>query len=379
MTKKMTNDEYAKRVFETVGDEYSVLEKYVDIKTKILMKHNICGHEWKISPNKFSMGRRCPKCSNERTHNLQRKSVELLSEQIHEIFNGKVILIGGEYINNSSVMDFYCFTCENEFSSASSNILFRKRCPICSKRQSHVNRIKSQEEFLNGLFEVYKNEYIPLTKYITSDKHVLMRHSICGNEWLVSPSNILQGYGCPKCAINKRANSQRKEINVFLKEVDEIGQGEYILIGEYVNRSTKIEFKHVPCGNIVFISPANFLKGRGCRFCASSNGEKRIRAFLEENSVEFTCEYVFDDCRYVSSLWFDFYLPRYNLCIEYQGKQHYESLDFFGGEKSFKEQVIKDRIKEKYCKENNIPLLIIPYWEFDNIKEILEQTLSELG
>jgi len=79
------------------------------------------------------------------------------------------------------------------------------------------------------------------------------------------------------------------------------------------------------------------------------------------------------DCRNKKELPFDFYLPDYNLCIEYDGIFHYE--DIFDKPYDFKTGKKRDKIKTKYCKDNNINLLRIPYWEFDNIEEILRQTL----
>ncbi len=78
---------------------------------------------------------------------------------------------------------------------------------------------------------------------------------------------------------------------------------------------------------------------------------------------------------------YDFYLPQYNLLIEYQGKQHYEPIDFAGkGEEWALEQFqgvqIRDQIKRDYCKKNNIILIEIPYWDYNNIESILSQELN---
>jgi hypothetical protein len=73
---------------------------------------------------------------------------------------------------------------------------------------------------------------------------------------------------------------------------------------------------------------------------------------------------------------FDFFIPTQNIAIEYQGKQHYEPIEIFGGEQAFKLQQKKDDIKRKYCSKSQINLLEIPYWEFDCIDDIL---LKEVG
>ena len=73
---------------------------------------------------------------------------------------------------------------------------------------------------------------------------------------------------------------------------------------------------------------------------------------------------------------FDFYLPDYNTCIEYDGELHYKAVDYFGGDDALGNTKCRDEIKTQYCKENNIKLIRIPYWEFDNIEEILNRELE---
>ena len=70
---------------------------------------------------------------------------------------------------------------------------------------------------------------------------------------------------------------------------------------------------------------------------------------------------------------FDFYLPQYNICIEYDGEFHYKMIMEYD---EFINQKIRDTIKTVYCKENNIKLIRIPYWEFNNIENILIKELN---
>ena len=65
----------------------------------------------------------------------------------------------------------------------------------------------------------------------------------------------------------------------------------------------------------------------------------------------------------IKQLRFDFYIPKNNICIEYQGKQHYEPIEYFGGSEKFNYQLIRDKIKNDYCLKNNIHLIIIKYNE----------------
>ena len=124
----------------------------------------------------------------------------------------------------------------------------------------------------------------------------------------------------------------------------------------------------------------------GCPICTNSKGEDRILSWVEGNFLRLketgiigcTPEKKFSDCKDKRELPFDFgfeYFDSTWSVAEYQGKQHFFPVEFFGGKKAFKEQQKKDKIKKKYCKDNNISLLIIPYWEFDNIEKILKEAL----
>ena len=94
--------------------------------------------------------------------------------------------------------------------------------------------------------------------------------------------------------------------------------------------------------------------------------------YLEKINTDYEMQYRFKDCKFKYTLPFDFYLPQYNCCIEFDGKQHYQIVKHFGGLDEFIDTKIRDTIKNIYCQQNNIKLIRIPYWEFDRIEEILE-------
>ena len=111
--------------------------------------------------------------------------------------------------------------------------------------------------------------------------------------------------------------------------------------------------------------------GFGCPACTASRGENKIRTFLITKSIEFTQNKTFPMCKHKKLLPFDFYLPEYNMIIEYDGKQHYEAVDHFGGEEYFKTIKMRDGIKNEYCRKENIRLIRIGYKEYDSIENIL--------
>ena len=147
---------------------------------------------------------------------------------------------------------------------------------------------------------------------------------------------------------------------------------------EYENTSSLLLIK-CPKGHIYKCSLDNFHgKGHRCPICNEnpSKGEKKIESFLSENDVKFVKQKTFKDCKYINVLRFDFYLPEHNLIIEFDGRQHYNPVDFFGGKEGFEEGQIRDNIKNQYCKDNDIKLIRIPYYDFTNIDTILKNILN---
>lgn len=112
-----------------------------------------------------------------------------------------------------------------------------------------------------------------------------------------------------------------------------------------------------------------------CPQCNESKGEKKIRLWLEKNNIPYKKQEKFDNCRDIKPLPFDFYLPTFNIAIEYDGRQHFEPIEFFGGQEYFESVKMHDGLKNEYCKNNGIPLLRIPYFKFDNIEEELNNFL----
>lgn len=113
-----------------------------------------------------------------------------------------------------------------------------------------------------------------------------------------------------------------------------------------------------------------------CPSCVGiiSKGELEVKKILESLDIKYIMQYKFLDCVYMRPLLFDFYLPDYNICIEYDGEQHYKQCSF-QTQKEFEDAIKRDKIKNEYCEKNNIKLIRIPYFEFKNIKKILKKQI----
>ena len=102
-----------------------------------------------------------------------------------------------------------------------------------------------------------------------------------------------------------------------------------------------------------------------------SKGEYRILQFLEKQNIKYELQKRYKDCKDKKQLPFDFYLPDYNYCIEFDGYQHYHKAKY-DTDLSFELRKRHDKIKTEYCKSNGIKLIRIPYYEYNKIDEKLK-------
>lgn len=280
-------------------------------------------------------------------------------------------LLTTEYINNTQKLEYIC---PHHIDKGVQTITFAnftkgRGCPYCSKRKR-----RNQEEYIKDL-AIKKPNIEVLEEYINLKTKILHRCKICGHKWNVKPDILLHTENdCPKCA--KRAKLTHEDFIKRLKEVN----SDIIAIEEYINQATKIHFMCNKCSNIWKAKPNNILNGKGCPKCKLSKGEKEISKFLDKNNIEYEAQYKFKDCFYIKPLPFDFYLPKFNLCIEFDGQQHFQPCTFGGIDLEKAKEVfelcqIKDKIKTNYCINHNIRLLRISYMQFNEIKNILTSIL----
>lgn len=133
-----------------------------------------------------------------------------------------------------------------------------------------------------------------------------------------------------------------------------------------INNYTYVKYRCNKCGYVGWQMLGNFK--RGCPQCNESKGELEVRRFLRRNHMKYRSQYKFKDCRNIHPLPFDFAVFKDNFLmglIEYDGVQHFEPCKFFRGAEGFRERKRNDKIKDRYCRENRIPLVRIPYTTAD--------------
>ncbi|RKI36697.1 hypothetical protein D7V86_25315 [bacterium D16-51] len=241
-----------------------------------------------------------------------------------------------------------------------------KGCPKCGNTLQ-----KTHYEYVTEL-SLINSDIDVLEKYINSNTPILHRCKKHNIQWKVVPQSILQGCGCIECGREKLSEKLHKSHDQYIEDLGKVNPN-IIAIEKYIDTNTPILHKCLLDGNKWYLSPRNALLGNGCPQCRESKGERKIRIWLNNKHIVYQTQKSFKDCRDIKPLPFDFYLPAYNTAIEYDGKQHYKPIKYFGGKERFEYIVKHDNIKNEYCKNNGISLLRIPY--FKNVEEELNNFL----
>lgn len=251
-------------------------------------------------------------------------------------------------------------------------------CNECGMERYKKNRSHGIEYIKRVAIEKYditivSNEYI---NNITSLKFICNKHPEKGVQERSWAQIISSEHSCIYCA----KESQSKFFSMSKEEYREkaiASNAKVELVGEYTGCKEYILVKCKKCGELIEIRADHILSGVGCSKCFNSNGETKIKEVFDKYNTKYNFQHKFGDCIYNKrDMAFDFYLQEYNVAIEYDGKQHFEPVKLFGGEKQFKIQQCNDRFKDEYCDKNGIRLIRIPYWEFENIEDILINELN---
>ena len=216
--------------------------------------------------------------------------------------------------------------------------------------------------------------YTLLTKEYINNKTKL--NIICdkGHEWHPTFDNFInKNRRCRKCADIQNGINQKLSWEEVLNRVEPYGYKMISTENEYVNQDSKLK-AYCPNGHIYEFYINNFQQGKRCSKCLMSSGEQEISRILSKYSIEYIFNYRFKD-ESVKTKPFDFKIYNKNICIEYDGQQHFH-MQFDKTLLELMNQHYSDNIKTQFCKNNNIQLIRIPYWEFNNIEQILIEKLN---
>ena len=251
-------------------------------------------------------------------------------------------------------------------------------CKDCGDERAADKKRLTQEEIIERFHKAHGNDYdYSLVDYKNIDTPVKIICRKNNHTFKQSPYEHENGAKCPYCHGFYRTTAD------FIKDARAIHGDRYDYSQcQYVNATTPMPIRCIEHNQVSWLSYNEHVTNkRVCSCCVEKTykGEKKIKEYLETHNIPYIPQKTFDDLKDSKSLHFDFYLPTYNLAIEYDGRQHFEPVDFGGGmenaEAEFQNTIKHDKMKQKYCSTNNINLLRINYNEYDNIENILSERI----
>lgn len=346
----MTREEFLNKAREKHGYkyEYPCLPSSFNINTKIDIKYEDVTYKQTI--RKHLMGR-CPE------KNTPRKTTDQFIKEAKNIWGDKY---------DYSLVDYKGAL--KPIKIIYNGFIFEQRA------SSHLSGLAvelnyyTEEYFIKLAKDKWGNKYdYSLVKYKSMKEKVKIIYK--DKIYEQSPSDHL--ISAPENIIY----AIKSNTDDFIRKANEVHNNKYDYSKvNYTISSEKVIITCFEHGD--FNQEANsHLQGVGCPSCQESKGERKISIFLDNKNINYIKEYKFDDCININSLKFDFYLPELNICIEYDGVQHFKPIELFGGYDYFKKLKYNDNIKDQYCMDNNIKLIRISYKEFKNIKQILNKII----
>jgi hypothetical protein len=292
-------------------------------------------------------------------------SFDKFKDHCNDIFNNKYDYSKSEYIGMKHPIKIIC-PIHGEFTQKAHSHYLGHQCFRCSGSKKMNN-----EDIIKQFIKKHEDKYdYSKVDYKNNKTNVEIICSIHGS-FYQSPYEHKKGQGCPKCSKNRRLNN-----DMFIDIANDIHDFAYKYSGDYINSKTKVSIICSKHGSFL-MTPNHHLKGQGCPDCKRSLGELLIKKYLNNRKIKYEQQKFFKDLtnnnkRY---LFFDFYLLDLNICIEYDGIQHFKPVSNFGGETSFKKLKNNDRLKDEYCNLRDIKLIRIPYTSIKDISIILDKEI----
>lgn len=372
MSKKFTYEQVKGYIESDLGNGCKLLSKeYVDIFKPLEIECK-CGEKFTKSFNEFKNKNRncCQKCSGTKI-----LSNEIIIKELQDYITTDNIL-EIEKQEDKYFITLKCLECGEQDVISLRQLRRNKKCLCkkCIQKLKAKSRERSKEDIMKELQKL-NVDVIDIFK-VNKRWNVSFYCSECRekSERTLDQLKRNKNTKCKKCHSSYIKNLYKLNYNDVKKY---ISSKDYVLLDTYYENARlplkmKCEKEH-----ICYISFDNFKRG-GCRcpICNESKGEQKIREILQNKKVSFVSQQSFYDLKGLGGdlLRFDFAIfedenkTKLKCLIEYDGIFHYEKQYDDDGFETIQEH---DKRKNEYCKNNNIRLIRIPYWDFDNIEEIL--------
>lgn len=381
MSKRLTTQEFIARAREVHGDKYDYSKvNYINSDTKVCIICSVHGEFWQ-TPFHHLAGNSCKKCAMKTLQDNRRMTTERFIERVKEIHGDKYDYSKLHYCRPHEEVCIICPEHGEFWQRAAVHLYNGCGCPKCGDLSTKNLQIKSTEQFVQECKRVHGDKYdYSKAIYEGANNNIEIICPIHGSFWQRAKHHE-EGVGCPLCGKEQAAQQRRLDTENVLNRFHEIHGNKYNYSKvEYRSIEEKVEII-CPTHGSFFQTPYLHIRGSGCPMCRGSYGEQIIKEILDGNGVEYKFQYkIMLDLRLFGNNVFllaDFFLPKENLIIEFNGKQHYQEIRYFHQNKDdFLKQKRRDQKLREWCKDNNINLLEIKYDQIDNIKEILSNHIN---
>jgi len=246
-------------------------------------------------------------------------------------------------------------------------------------KKKNINEIlKLISEFTKGQIEVVNAD-----NYKNTKSKILVNDITCEHDSFYTTYNKLQqGLRCPTCGNIKSKDGERLTddklnsilaSNIFFKEYKILNFEDY----EHIHKKN-IRIQHLKCGNEFTTKMNNFFNLHGCPFCRTSRAEIKFENYLVENNITYEMHKrnlpgLKGDSR---ALEIDFMIQAKDkkLYLELNGEFHYKNKDIT--RERFSKTQKYDQRKIDYFLDNGEDFIVIPYWHFNSLIQILNHYLS---
>lgn len=310
---------------------------------------------------------------------VQRKTKEtFILEAQHK--HGAKYGYPGDYCGGHVLMLMEC-PMHGVFRQRPSSHLRGAGCPTCGIKKAAESKRYTIDEFIVTAKEKHGDKYQYPEKCPSLSEKMLIICPIHG-VFKQMPTKHLQGQGCPGCVGVKISKSKTYSHEEFEKLARAEHGERYIYLSEYVGCFEPMCIRCVQHGEF-WQQPSDHLGGSGCPSCQNSKGEKIILDVLGSIGLECVTQHKFQNCKSKRPLRFDVWIPGKKVAIEYDGEAHFVDSSWYDNSKCghrYQDWVDlnkRDKIKDVYCAKNGIRLIRIPYWDRDNIAEILMHKLKK--
>lgn len=256
-SKKKKQEEFISELKE-INPNIVLRSEYIDSASKVSLHCNICGHEWKATPNSLLSGHGCPVCGRKSTNLAHRSDPHTFLERMAEI--NPSIEIKEPYLGSKEKLLCRCKVCGNEWRALPNHLLKGQGCPLCGRKCAAQKNTRTHAEFVN-LLSIKNSKIEVLGKYTGSANKVLVKCKHCGYIWDGDPVTLMSGHGCPKCGGSMKRTQQQFEQELAKKFPD------LKVVGTYSGASTKVRIECKVCNYCWDIRPHDLLRGKGCPQC----------------------------------------------------------------------------------------------------------------